>query len=107
MANIAFIEPRRSFEAYGYYRIPPMGPLCLGTILKEVGHEVPVLRDDVRSVHDREKGWLHEALTQTDVVAMSIMTPVANRVHQIADAIREVRVPRIWLREHSNMPTWS
>jgi len=90
MATIAFVEPRGSYNAYGYYRIPLMGPLCLGTILKEAGHDVIILRDAVRSIYEEDKGWLHEALTQADVVAMSMMTPVANRAYQIADAIREV-----------------
>jgi len=90
MANIAFVEPRGSFDAYGYYRLPLMGPLCLGTILKEAGHEVLILRDSVRSVYDEEKGWLHKALTRADVVAISTMTYGANRAYQIADAVREV-----------------
>ena len=90
MAVVAFVEPRGTFNAYGYWRFPLMGPLCLGTILKEEGHEVLILRDNVRSVYDKEAGLLHEKLTRADVVAMSLMTCTANRAYQIADAVREV-----------------
>ena len=57
---------------------------------KEAGHEVLILRDSVRSVYDARKGWLHDALTRADVVAISMMTYGANRAYQIADIIREV-----------------
>ena len=94
MANVVFIEPRGSFNAYGYFRLPLMGSLCLGTILEKAGHEVLILRDSVRSIYDKGKERLHEALMRTDVVAISIMTSTANRAYQIADAIRKV-APRI------------
>ncbi len=90
MAKIAFIEPRCSFNSYGYFRFPLMGSLCLGTILKETGHEVTVFRDSARSVYNKSRGWLHEALTKADVVALSLMTATAERGYQIADAIRKV-----------------
>ena len=91
MANIVFVEPKGSFNGYGYsqlYRLPLMGSLCLGTILKEAGHEVLLLRDKVRSVYDEKKKRLHEAIMRADVVAMSVLTSTANRAYQVADAIR-------------------
>jgi len=88
MANVAFVEPRGSFNAYGYFRLPLMGTLVLGTILKEAGHEVSILRDSVVSVYDRGKEKLHEKLMRADVVAISVMTSTAQRAYQIADAIR-------------------
>ena len=94
MANITFIEPGCSFNAYGYYRLPLMGPLCLGTILKQAGNEVTVLRDNVRSVYDKSKELLHETIMRADVVAISVMTSSANRAYQLADAIKKI-VPRI------------
>jgi radical SAM superfamily enzyme YgiQ (UPF0313 family) len=90
MANVVFLEPRGTYNAYGYFRLPLMGPLCLGTILKKAGHEVLILRDSVRSIYDEKTGWLHDALTRADVVAMSMMTYGANRAYQIAHIIREV-----------------
>ena len=71
-----------------------MGSLVLGTMLKEAGHDVSVLRDSVVSVYDKERERLHEKLVQADVVAISVMTSTANRAYQIADAIREA-APRI------------
>jgi len=90
---------------YGYYRFPLMGSLCLGTILKEAGHEVTILRDSVRSLCDKGKGWLHEAILKADVVAISLMTSTANRGYQIADAIRKV-APRIRIIMGGSHPTY-
>jgi len=90
MSKIAFIEPRCSFNSYGYFRFPLMGSLCLGTILKGAGHDVMLFRENVKSVYDKGRGWLQETLTKVDVVAMSLMTSTAERGYQIADAIRKV-----------------
>ena len=94
MANVAFVEPRGSFNAYGYFRLPLMGSLVLGTILDKAGNEVAVLRDSVVSVYDKGREKLHEKVMRADVVAISVMTSTAQRAYQIADAIREV-APRI------------
>jgi radical SAM superfamily enzyme YgiQ (UPF0313 family) len=82
-----------------------MGSLCLGTILKEAGHEVLVLRDNVRSVYGKGRERLHEALTRADVVAISIMTSTADRAYQIADAIRKV-APKIKIIMGGPHPTY-
>lgn len=105
MANVAFVEPRGSFNAYGYFRLPLMGSLTLGTILKEAGHEVLIFRDSVRSIFDEKKERLHEALTQADVVAISVLTSTANRAYQIADAIRKA-APKIKIIMGGPHPTY-
>jgi len=108
MANVVFVEPRGSFNAYGYSqlkRLPLMGSLCLGTILKEAGHEVQLLRDKVKSVYDKEREQLHEALLRADVVAISILTSTAKRAYQIADAVREA-APRIKIIMGGPHPTY-
>ena len=105
MATIAFVEPRGSFNAYGYYRLPLMGSLVLGTILKEAGHEVQVFRDSVASVYDKGRERLNEALTRADVVAISIMTSTANRAYHIADAIKKV-APRVRIIMGGPHPTY-
>jgi len=105
MATVVFVEPRGTFNAYGYYRFPIMGTLCLGTILKQAGHEVLVLRDGVRSIYDKEKEWLHDALTEADVVGISVITCTANRAYQIADAIRKV-APAIRIIMGGSHPTY-
>jgi len=94
MAKVAFVEPRGSFNAYGYFRLPLMGSLMLGTILKETGHEVLIVRDNIRSVYDKGREKLHEKLLKADVVAISVMTSTASRAYQIADAIRKA-APKI------------
>jgi len=105
MARIAFVEPGCLFNSYGYYRFPLMGSLCLGTILKEAGHEVLILRDSVRSVYDKGKEYLHEALIRADVVALSLMTSTANRGYQIADAIKKI-TPKIKIIMGGSHPTY-
>lgn len=90
MAKIAFVEPRCSFNSYGYFRFPLMGSICLGTILKGAGHEVSVFRDSVRSVYDKSKDRVNEALAKADVVALSLMTATSERGYQIADAIKKI-----------------
>lgn len=94
MANIAFIEPGGSFNAYGYYRLPLMGPLCLGTILKQAGHEVSIFRDNIKGIYDKSKDGLHEAIMRADIVAISLMTCSATRAYQLADSIRKI-APKI------------
>ncbi|MBD3181788.1 radical SAM protein [Candidatus Poribacteria bacterium] len=94
MANVVFIEPRCSFNSYGFFRLPLMGSLCLGTILKQAEHEVLVFRDSVKSVYNKAKDKLNENILKADVVAISVMTSTANRAYQIADAIRRAS-PRI------------
>jgi radical SAM superfamily enzyme YgiQ (UPF0313 family) len=105
MAVVAFVEPSCAFNSYGYFRFPLMGSLCLGTILKEAGHEVSVFRDNVRSVYDKGKDRLNEALTRADVVAFSIMTSTAERGYQIADAIRRI-APKIKIVMGGPHPTY-
>jgi len=105
MANVTFIEPGSSFNAYGYFRLPLMGPLTLGTMLKEAGHEVLILRDSVRSVCDKGKEKVHEAVMRADVVAISVMTSTATRAYQIADTIRKV-APRIRIIMGGPHPTY-
>lgn len=105
MAKVAFIEPSCSFNSYGYFRFPLMGTICLGTILKEAGHDVMVFRDSVQSVYDKSKGWLHEALTKVDVVCLSLMTSTAERGYLIADAIKKV-APKIKIIMGGPHPTY-
>jgi len=93
MAKVVFIEPAGLFNGYSYSglnRLPLMGSLCLGTILKEAGHEVVILRDKVKSVYDRKREKLHEAILRADVIAMSMLTSTSIRGYQISDAIRKV-----------------
>jgi anaerobic magnesium-protoporphyrin IX monomethyl ester cyclase len=105
MAKIAFIEPRCSFNSYGYYRFPLMGSLCLGTILNDSGHEVMIFRDSVRSVYDKGREWLNDTITKADVVAFSLMTATTERGYQIADAIRKV-APKIRIIIGGPHPTY-
>jgi len=86
MARIVFVQPRGELDAYGFLRMPLMGPLSLGTILKEHGHEVSVLVEGDHRALSRD-GELHPSLREADVVGLSAMTPTAPRAYEIADAV--------------------
>lgn len=75
--KIVFIEPRSS-EANVYSKIamPLLGPIYLGTILKDRGHEVEIYKEDIRTP-DYSK-------LQADVIAISILTSTAKRGYEIA-----------------------
>ncbi len=75
--KIVFIEPRSS-EANIYSKIamPLLGPIYLGTILKNRGHQVEIYKEDIRT-HDYPK-------LQADVIAISILTSTAKRGYEIA-----------------------
>jgi len=89
MAKITFIEPASDFNAYGFARLPLLGTLYLGTMLKQQGHDVKIMSENIQSVYDEEKNRLDEKILSSDVVGFSTMTPTVNRGYQIADAIRE------------------
>ncbi len=91
MSKVVFIEPRGIFNAYGYFKLPLLGPIYLGTILKRRGHEVKVITENYTPAYDERKDRLHPAILDADVVGISSMTSTVNRGYQIARAIRKQR----------------
>lgn len=90
MARVVFIQPAAEFDAYAFFRLPLLGPLYLGTLLRQQGHAVRVLTESRRHpvVSD---GRLHPALAEADVVGLSAMTCTAPRAYWIADQVRRRR----------------
>jgi anaerobic magnesium-protoporphyrin IX monomethyl ester cyclase len=76
--KIVFIEPRAT-EANVYSRMsmPLLGPVYLGTILKNRGHDVEVYNEDMSRL-DFDK------LGNADVIGISILTSTASRGYEIA-----------------------
>lgn len=67
---------------------PLMGPVILGTILEEQGHDVLIYSENsTGSVLDDPR--MMADLCEADWVGISIMTPTANRGYAIADGIRK------------------
>jgi len=66
-----------------------MGPVILGTILQQQGHDVLIYRENsTGSVLDDPRTMAD--LCEADWVGISIMTPTANRGYTIADGIRKL-----------------
>jgi len=89
--KIALVEPEPTFNAYYFARLPMLGPLYLGTILKERGHEVRVLSGCLEKVYDRRRRWLHPAILEADVVGLTALTASAPSAYEIGDELRRQR----------------
>lgn len=75
--KIVFIEPRASgANVYSKLHMPLLGPVYLGTILKNRGHEVKIYNEDIQ-MPDYAK-------LKADIVGISILTTTAKRGYEIA-----------------------
>jgi radical SAM superfamily enzyme YgiQ (UPF0313 family) len=87
--KIALIEPHPPFNTYFFLKkLPLLGNLFLGAILKAAGHEVKVFKEDLTPVYRKKDGWLHPFVREADAVGITAITHTANRAYSIADAIR-------------------
>lgn len=83
--KIVLIEPRASeANVYSKLHMPLLGPVYLGTILKNSGHEVEVYNEDI-CVPDY-------ANLKADLVGISILTPTAKRGYEIAKRFPKEKV---------------
>jgi anaerobic magnesium-protoporphyrin IX monomethyl ester cyclase len=75
--KIIFIEPRAcEANVYSKLSMPLLGPVYLGTILKNAGHAVEIYNENIR-IPDYSK-------LKADLVGISILTPTAPRGYEIA-----------------------
>ena len=83
--KIVLIEPRSS-EANVYSKIPMplLGPVYLGTILKNKGHEVEIYNEDIEAP-DYSK-------LDADLIGISILTSTAKRGYEIAGKFPKEKV---------------
>ncbi|MDD5020366.1 MAG: radical SAM protein, partial [Candidatus Omnitrophica bacterium] len=83
--KIVFIEPRASeANVYSKIRMPLLGPVYLGAILKARGHEVAVYHEDIFTPD-------YTAL-DADLVGISILTSTARRGYEIAKKFPKEKV---------------
>jgi radical SAM superfamily enzyme YgiQ (UPF0313 family) len=88
--KVILVEPRSDFNGYSQFVLPLLGPLYLGTILRDRGHEVKVFSEGVvGDVMYGKSNTLRPELIQADVVGISTMTTTANRGYAIANEIRK------------------
>ena len=75
--KIVFIEPyAKEANVYSKLSMPLLGPVYLGTILKNKGHEVEIYNEDIKPPD--------YANLEADLIGISILTATANRGYEIA-----------------------
>jgi len=82
--KISVVEPKAPF--YNFYsafikHLPLLGPIYIGTILKNEGHDVTIYNENIKPIDYSEIG-------DSDVLAISIMTSTAPRGYEIAKNFR-------------------
>jgi len=88
--KIAFIEPSPPTNLYFMLgKMPLLGPLYLGTMLKQKGHEVKVFKEDYTRMYNARTGKFHPYIHEADVVGITSVTHTINRAYAMADAIKE------------------
>jgi len=87
--KIVFIEPRPTINLYFFLpKLPLLGPIFLGTILKKAGHEIKVFKEDMIRVYNEKTDELHTSIKEADVIGITAVTHSVNRAYRIADAIK-------------------
>lgn len=87
MKKIIFIEPKApGFHIYSKWRLPRLGAVFVGTVLKELGHDVKVYVEEIQKI---DRAVLYSA----DIVGISTITSTAPRAYEIADDLRERGIP--------------
>jgi anaerobic magnesium-protoporphyrin IX monomethyl ester cyclase len=87
--KIALIEPIPRTNLYFFVgKLPLLGPLYLGTLLKQAGHEVKVFKEDFTRMYNERKDELHPYIREADIVGLTAVTHTVHRAYQIADAIK-------------------
>ncbi|MDZ7373967.1 MAG: B12-binding domain-containing radical SAM protein [candidate division KSB1 bacterium] len=93
MAKVVLIEPRADFNGYALFRLPLLGLLYMGTILKQRGHQVTIFVESIYPAMDERTGRLDPEVEQADVVGLSGMTCTIHRAYALARKVRQ-RNPR-------------
>ncbi|MGM0573910.1 MAG: B12-binding domain-containing radical SAM protein [Bacteroidota bacterium] len=89
--KISLIAVRPKHSAYGLFSIVPLGPLYLGTRLKNGGHRVTVYDEARANIFNEKKDWIHPDVLDSDFIGLSVISPAANRALHMLDAIRAQR----------------
>jgi radical SAM superfamily enzyme YgiQ (UPF0313 family) len=89
MSKIVFIEPKApNLHIFSRYPLPRLGPVILGTMMKNRGWEVDVFVEEFRKID-------FEAVASADLVGISTITSTAPRAYALADRVRELGIPVI------------
>ena len=84
--KISLVEPKTpfyNFFSYSMKHLPLLGPLYLGTILRNEGHDVTIYNENIKEVNPSE-------LKDSDILGISILTNTAPRGYRIAKDFRSI-----------------
>ena len=82
--KISLVEPKApSYNVYTAFikHLPLMGPIYLGSILKNDGHDVTIYNENIKEID-------YSRIQDSDVLGISIMTSTAPRGYEIAENFR-------------------
>ncbi len=82
--KISLVEPKTpSYNVYTAFikHLPLLGPIYLGSILKNDGHEVTIYNENIEEID-------YSRIKDSDVLGISIMTSTAPRGYEIAENFR-------------------
>ncbi|RJP66978.1 MAG: radical SAM protein [Candidatus Abyssobacteria bacterium SURF_17] len=89
MSKIIFVEPKApGFHIFSKWLLPRLGTFMLGTILRDLGHEVKIYIEEAHKLD-----W--NDMLSADLVGVSTITSTAPRAYAIADQVRESGIPVI------------
>ena len=84
--KVTLIEPKTPFiNIYSAFikQLPLLGPIYLGTILNNAGHDVVIFNENMKDID-------YDRIKDSDVVGISIMTSTAPRGYEISQKVREL-----------------
>ncbi|MEA1959068.1 MAG: radical SAM protein [Chloroflexota bacterium] len=84
--KVALIEPKPPFvNVYTTVikQLPLLGPIYLGTILKNAGHDITIFNENIKDID-------YNRIKDSNVVGISIMTSTAPRGYEIAQKIKGI-----------------
>ncbi len=84
--KISFVEPKTPF--FNFYSgvlkiLPLLGPIYLGTMLKNKGHDVTVYNENIKELD-------YSRIKDSDVLGISMITSTAPRGYEIAQKFRQL-----------------
>jgi len=87
--RITLIEPKPFVNLLLFLdKLPLLGPIYLGTLLKKAGHKVEILKESIVRAYNEKTDVLHRSIGAADVIGITAVTHTAKRAYQIANAIR-------------------
>jgi radical SAM superfamily enzyme YgiQ (UPF0313 family) len=87
MPKIVFIEPKApDLHIYSRFKLPRLGLLILGTLMRDRGWEVDWIFEEIRSIDFKK-------IATADMVGISTITSTAPRAYLIADRVRQAGIP--------------